>query len=242
MSTRIDTAMLLAAGFGKRMRPLTDTVPKPLVPLAGRPLIDWARDRMEKAGINRFVVNTHYLADRLDAHFADDPAVTLSREPDILETGGGVAKALPLLGEKPFVVANADAVWLDGPTPSVQRLIDAWDGRKMDALLLFQPTVAANDYGGAGDYFLDPNGLASRRREGEVAPYLFAGVQILSPKLFEGAPDGAFSLNTLYDKAEEKGRLRAIVHDGEWYHVGTPRALSEVEETISLGHTKSNTR
>ncbi len=242
MSTKIDTAMLLAAGFGKRMRPLTETVPKPLVPLLGRPLIDWARDRISGAGINRFVVNSHYLADALAAHFADDPAVTISHEPEILETGGGVTRALPQLGDKPFLVANADAVWLDGTSSAVGRLINAWDGRRMDALLLFQPVVSVQDYDGKGDYFLDPNGVATRRREGEVAPYIFAGVQILSPKQFDAMPEGRFSLNMLYDKAEERGRLRGIVHDGEWYHVGTPQALEETERVIAQGHTKSNTR
>ena len=242
MSAKVDTAMLLAAGFGKRMRPLTDRLPKPLVPLLGRPLIDWARDRVAGAGIKRFVVNTHYLAGKVEAHFAGDAAVTLSHEPDILETGGGVAKALPLLGAKPFLVANADAVWLDGTTSAVGRLIRAWDGRRMDALLLFQPTVSLNDYAGVGDYFLDPEGIATRRRGAEVAPYLFAGVQIFSPKLFEDAPEGPFSLNLLYDRAEARGRLRGIVHDGEWYHVGTLRALEETERVIALGHTKSNTR
>lgn len=247
MSEEIDRAMLLAAGFGKRMRPLTDDRPKPLVELCGTPLIDWAMARLDRQGIARIVVNAHYLAEKIEAHFADDARVTLSPEPEILETGGGVVKALPLLTDdgahdRPFFVINADAVWLDGTRPALERLARRWDPATMDALLLLHPTVATDDYDGQGDYHLEPDGRARRRTEHEIAPYLFAGVQILSPRLFEDAPAGAFSLNRLYDKAEAEGRLAGVVHDGEWYHVGTPQALAAAEEVIAGGHTKSNTR
>jgi MurNAc alpha-1-phosphate uridylyltransferase len=239
----IDTAMVLAAGFGKRMRPLTETVPKPLIPLCGTPLIDWTMARLRAAGVGHFVVNSHYLADRIEAHFAGAPDVTLSYEPEILDTGGGVRNALPLLGEGPFFAANADTVWLDGPVPAARRMAAAFDPARMDALLLLHPVATAGgDYAGPGDYALDPLGRAERRREHSVAPHLFAGLSVLTPALFDGAPAGAFSLNRVFDAAERAGRLHALVHDGEWYHVGTPAALEETESVIERGHTQANTR
>ncbi len=239
---RIDRAMVLAAGFGTRMRPLTDDRPKPLVRLCGKPLVDWAMAHLRAAGVSRFVVNAHYHADQIAAHFDGVPDVAVSREPEILDTGGGVAKALPLLGEAPFFVVNADAVWLDGVRPALDRLAEAWDPARMDALLLLQPAATIDDYTGAGDFHLDPTGRARRRTELEIAPYVFAGVQILSPRLFEAAPAGAFSLNRLYDAAEAEERLAGLVHDGEWYHVGTPAALDHAADVIERGHTRSNTR
>jgi MurNAc alpha-1-phosphate uridylyltransferase len=241
--SRIDTAMVMAAGFGKRMRPLTDTVPKPLIPLCGAPLIDWTMARLRAGGITRFVVNSHYLGDQIAAHFAGAADVTLSPEPDILETGGGAAKALPLLGDGPFLVANADTVWLDGTGSAVARMIDAFDPDRMDALLFLHPTVAAGgDYDGIGDYTLESDGRAVRRAEGRMAPYLLAGMYILSPSLFADAPKGKFSANVLFDAAQARDRLYGLVHDGEWYHVGTPEALEETQRIIERGHTKANTR
>lgn len=241
--TEIDTAMVLAAGFGKRMRPLTETTPKPLVRLCGKPLIDWTFERLRSAGLTRFVVNSHYLGDQIAAHFKTSEDVILSPEAEILDTGGGVANALPLLGDKPFMVANADTVWLDGPRPAAERMRAAFDPDRMDALLLLHPiATAGGDYAGPGDFHLDPTGLARRRVEHEVAPYLFAGLSVLTPTLFADAPDGAFSLVALFDKAAAAGRLHALVHDGEWYHVGTPEALAETQTVIELGHTASNTR
>ena len=241
--TDIDTAMVLAAGFGKRMRPLTETMPKPLVPLCGKPLIDWTFERLRAVKLTRFVVNSHYLGDQIAAHFHDALDVTLSPEADILDTGGGVANALPLLGKKPFFVANADTVWLDGPKPAAARMRDAFDPEAMDALLLLHPVATAGgDYRGVGDFFLDPTGHARRRAEQQVAPYLFAGLSILTPDLFDGAPEGAFSLVRLFEKAAASNRLFGLVHDGEWYHVGTPEALEETQTVIELGHTASNTR
>jgi MurNAc alpha-1-phosphate uridylyltransferase len=203
-------------------------------------------DRLDAQGVTRFVANAHYLADQIAAHFEGRPEVAISREAEILDTGGGVKKALPLLqgdeAARPFFVINADAVWLDGTRPALARLAEAWSADRMDALMLLHPTVATDDYEGAGDYHLDPDGRPRRRQEGEIAPFLFAGVQILSPRLFEGAPDGAFSLNRLYDRAQAAGRLAALVHDGEWYHVGTPDALAATEAVIERGHTKTNTR
>lgn len=239
----LDTAMVLAAGFGTRMRPLTDSTPKPLVPLCGKPLIDWTFDRLRAGQVRRFVVNSHYLPDQIENHFQTKTDVTLSHEAEILETGGGVKKALPLLGASPFFVANADIVWLDGIQPAVNRMRDAFDPDRMDVLLLLHPVATAGgDYAGPGDFHLDPSGIATRRAEQELAPFLFAGLSVLTPDLFDGTPDGPFSLNQIFNKASEAGRLFGIVHDGEWYHVGTPSALAETETVIEHGFTAANTR
>jgi MurNAc alpha-1-phosphate uridylyltransferase len=224
--------MVLAAGLGLRMRPITLTVPKPMVPVAGRTMLDRAIDHLRRAGIANLVVNTHWLADRIEDHLDGQPGITLSHEPEVLETGGGVAKALPLLGEGPFFVVNSDIIWTDGAHPALDRLMQAWDESRMDALLLVVPTSHAMGYEGDGDFFVDGDGRPRRRAPREVAPTLFSGVQILHPRLFEGAPSGKFSLNVLYDRAIEDGRLFALVHDGRWYHVGTPEALPEVEAAL----------
>jgi MurNAc alpha-1-phosphate uridylyltransferase len=230
---KIDTAMVLAAGLGTRMRPLTDDRPKPMVMLAGRTLLDRALDRLADAAVRRTVVNTHYFADVIHRHLAGRHGIVLSHEPDILETGGGVRRALPLLGDRPFFVVNSDAVWLDGPSPALARLSAAWDDARMDALLLLQPVGAAIGYSGRGDYHRAGGGTLRRRGASETAPYLFAGVQILHPRLFAGAPDGPFSLNLLYDAAQASGRLFGIEHDGEWFHVGTPEELARTEEYLA---------
>jgi MurNAc alpha-1-phosphate uridylyltransferase len=212
-----DTAMVLAAGFGKRLRPLTEETPKPLVKVAGRPLIDWVLDRLAEGGVKRAVVNTHWLGERIVEHLADR----------------SIKKALPLLGKGPFFSVNAKILWLDGKTNALHRLAEAWDDARMDALLLLQPTATAVGYDGVGDFVLDPLGTIRRRKEREVAPFLFSGIQLLHPRLFEGSPDGFFSLNLLYDRAIEAGRLHGLRHDGEWYHVSTPRQLTEVEERLA---------
>jgi MurNAc alpha-1-phosphate uridylyltransferase len=224
------------------MQPLTDARPKPLITLAGKTLIDRVLDQLKGAGVFRTVVNTHYLADMLEAQLAKREGIVISPEPDLLETGGGVKNALPLLGENKFFVVNSDAVWLDGPTRALDRMTHAWDDDEMDALLLFQRTVAVRGAAGRGDFFLDSEGYASRRQEPAVAPFLFAGVQILHPRLFENAPDGAFSLNVLYDHAQEAGRLHGIVHDGEWFHVGTPEQREIAEYEILRGNDAVNSR
>lgn len=227
--------MVLAAGLGTRMRPLTERVPKPMIEVAGHTLIDRALDHLVAAGVTRAVVNTHYKARLLERHLAGrkSPEIVISREDDLLDTGGGVKKALPYFGDEPFFVANSDALWLDGYRPALSRLVHAWNGRRMDALLLLHPTVAINAYQGLGDFFLDPEGPARRRCEDEVAPFVFAGVQILHPRLFRDAPEGRFSLNLLYDKAERAGRLYGIRHDGPWYHVGTPESIAQAEALIA---------
>ncbi len=227
-------AMVLAAGLGIRMRPLTDNLPKPLLEVAGRTMLDRALDHLDAAGIGNAVVNCHYLADMIEAHVAGraGPAISVSREDELLDTGGGVTKALSMLGAPAFYVANADIVWTDGVVPALDRLAAAWRDEEMDALLLLHPTNAAVGYAGAGDFSLQDNGRVRRRAPEETAPLVFTGVQILHPRLFTDAPAGAFSLNRLYDRAENEGRLHGIVHDGGWYHVGTPDSLKEADSRL----------
>ncbi|MGQ0675036.1 MAG: nucleotidyltransferase family protein [Rhodospirillales bacterium] len=221
-------AMVLAAGMGLRLRPITDKLPKPLIEIGGRALIDRALDRLEDAGVAEAVVNTHYMAEAVERHLArrKRPAVRFSREDELLETGGGVLKALDKLGAAPFYVVNSDIAWLDGPKPALERLADAWNDARMDALLLVNSAARAADYEGSGDFFMAPGGRLRRRKPGEIAPYVFCGVQLLHPRLFAGAKPGRFSLNLLYDRAEAAGRLYAVVHDGAWYHIGTPAGLA----------------
>jgi MurNAc alpha-1-phosphate uridylyltransferase len=229
-------AMVLAAGLGTRMRPLTDDRPKPLLELDGRSLLHHAMDRLGDAGIGNLVVNAHYYPDQVAAAVAAHrhPATVL-REQVLLETGGGVTAALPHLGNQPFAVVNGDAFWLDGPTPALLRLAAAFDPAEMDALLLLVRTSHVDGETGRGDFLLDPLGRARRPREREIAPYLFGGVQILSPALFEGAPAGPFSLNRIYDRAIEAGRLFGLVHDGAWFHLSTPRDLYRAETMLRAG-------
>lgn len=224
------TAMVLAAGFGKRMRPLTDTIPKPLLAVGGRTMLDRALDKAANAGVKKAVVNAHYLADKIADHVAGrtSPAIVVCHEKDILETGGGVLNALDDLGAAPFYVLNSDTVWDDGPTPALDRMAAAWDPARMDALLLLQPTVAAFGYGGKGDFHMDVEGRLTRRAENDIAPFVFTGNQILNPALFDGRTPGRFSLNAVYDRALETERLYGIRHDGAWYHVGTPDSLQRV--------------
>jgi MurNAc alpha-1-phosphate uridylyltransferase len=226
-----DVAMVLAAGLGKRMRPLTENMPKPLLPVAGRTLLDRVLDRLEELPVGRVVVNLHYFRDTMAAHLGGrrTPPIELSPEVDLLETGGGVKHALSKLGPRPFYAANADVLWLDGKVPALRRLARAWNDETMDALLLLHPAVSAIGYEGPGDYLIDPLGRLRRRRGNEIAPFIFAGVQILHPRLFAGSPDGRFSLNVVYDRAEAAGRLWGVRHDGLWFHVGTPEALAETE-------------
>ncbi len=228
--------MVLAAGLGTRMKPVTDTLPKPLIQVDGRPLIDHALDRLEAAGVTDAVVNTHHLADQVENHLGGrkKPKILFSPEKDLLDTGGGIAKALPLLGDKPFFAVNADAFLLNGPYDALTRLAGTWDEDAMDGLLLLHSTVEAYGYTGQGDFCADSGGLLTRRPETGVAPWLYTGIQILHPRLFSDPPQGAFSLNLLYDKAIEAKRLYGAVHDGEWFHVGTPEGLEKAENYMHL--------
>ncbi|MFT6580274.1 MAG: nucleotidyltransferase family protein [Alphaproteobacteria bacterium] len=242
MGIKINQAMVLAAGLGTRMRPLTDDRPKPLVSLNGITLLDRVLDHLKTQGVTKIVVNTHYRAAQIEAHISDRAEIVVSREPERLETGGGVLNALAEFGDNPFFVVNSDAVWLDGPTPTLARMARLWDGEAMDSLLLMHRMTLLLGESGIGDYFLSPLGEARRRAGADVAPYLFAGVQILHPRLFAGRAPGAFSLNQLYDKAQDATRLYGMVHDGEWYHVGTPSELRIAEHCIAHGDSFVNTR
>ncbi len=229
-------AMVLAAGLGLRLRPLTENLPKPLIPVAGSTMLDRALDHVERAGIGEAVVNCHYLADMIVDHLAGRaaPRIAISREQTLLDTGGGVARALPLLGAGPFAVINADIIWTDGPTGALATLESAWRDGAMDALLLLQPVGSATGYHGDGDFHRDDDGRLRRRDAGGAAPFVFTGVQFLHPRLFDHtSPGDAFSLNLLYDRAENAGRLHGAVHDGEWFHVGAPGALTEAEAGLA---------
>ncbi|GJD47636.1 N-acetylmuramate alpha-1-phosphate uridylyltransferase [Methylobacterium crusticola] len=235
-------AFVLAAGLGKRMRPITATVPKPLVEVAGRALIDHALDRIAECGIREAVVNVHYLADLMEAHLdrrRGGPAIVVSDERErLLETGGGVRKALPLLGEAPFLILNSDSFWLEGPRPNLRRLAAAWDPGRMDMLLLVASAATSLGYDGAGDFHMDGDGRLQRRAEREVAPFVYAGVAITKPGLFAGTPDGPFSLNLLFDRAIAAERLYGLRLDGQWLHVGTPEALAQAEERVRASATQ----
>ena len=229
-------AMVLAAGLGTRMRPLTDTMPKPLVKVAGRALIDHVLDRLADAHVARAVVNVHYLADMLVQHLASRtrPQVVISDERGLLlGTGGGVARALPQLGHAPFLLINSDTIWIDGPQPNLARLAEAFEPAAMDALLLLAPTTGSIGYDGRGDFTMTPDGRLHRRGEREVAPYVYAGAAILSHALFTNAPQGEFALTTLFERAAAQGRLHGLRLEGLWMHVGTPEAIAAAEAAIA---------
>jgi MurNAc alpha-1-phosphate uridylyltransferase len=231
------TAMVLAAGLGERMRPLTERMPKPLVPVAGKPLIDHVLDRLAAAGIERAVVNVHYLADMIERHVTgrSKPQIVISDErAALLETGGGVVKALPEIGSAPFVHINSDTIWIDGAKPNLERLAEAFDPAMMDALLLLAPVSTSIGYDGRGDFNIAPDGRLTRRGEREVAPFVYAGVAILRPELFKDAPSGAFSLTRLFDRAAAQGRLHGLRLEGVWMHVGTPGAITQAEAAIRM--------
>ncbi len=229
-------AMVLAAGLGLRLRPVTARLPKPLVEVAGRTLLDRVLDGLAAAGVTRAVVNTHYLDAMVARHVAGRtaPRITLSPEETLLETGGGIARALPHLGSAPFFAVNGDIAWRDGATPALGRLAGSWDESMMDALLLIHPVESASGYDGAGDYDIDDRGALRRRCGADSAPFVFTGIQILHPRLFAAAPAGPFSLVRLFDAAEAAGRLFGVVHDGDWFHVGTAQGLAAADS--SLGH------
>ncbi len=237
----LERAMVLAAGLGTRMRPLTDDRPKPLLPLAGRTLLDHALDRLAESGVQRAVVNAHWHADQIAAAVAGRslPAVTLQHEQALLETGGSVRLALPALGEAPFAVVNGDAFWLNGPTPALTRMAAAFDEAAMDGLLLLVRTAQIEGEVGFGDFLLDPLGKLRRPKEREIAPYLFGGVQILSPRLLADQPVERFSLNRVYDRAIAEGRLYGLVHDGVWFHLSTPADLKRAEDALRAGLTRA---
>jgi MurNAc alpha-1-phosphate uridylyltransferase len=233
-----DTAMVMAAGLGKRMRPLTATRPKPLIEVAGKALIDHVLDRLRAAGVPKIVVNVHYLADSLGAHLranASDFDLTISDERDLLlETGGGMVRAEPMIGADPFLVVNSDNFWLDGPADTLKLLASHWhDG--MDALLLLVPQARAGNHTGQGDFHMDAAGRLSRRKAGKVAPFVYTGIQMVSKRLLRDAPQGPFSTNILWDRAIEEGRCFGAVHHGLWFDVGTPASIKATERVLQNG-------
>jgi MurNAc alpha-1-phosphate uridylyltransferase len=232
--------MVLAAGLGKRMRPLTDHRPKPMISVAGIPLIDRGLDQLAAANIDRAVVNVHYLAAQIESHLVErqNPKIIISDERQaLLETGGGMAKALPLLGAGPFVLLNADSFWQDAGEPSLQSLIDRWDDTRMDILLLLADPATSIGFDGAGDFHLDAAGRLTRRSGDKQTAWVYTGVAIVHPRCFADAPDGAFSFNIQFDAAISKGRLFGQVLNGTWFHVGTPDAIGEAEAALAAGAT-----
>lgn len=235
--TKIETAMIMAAGLGKRMRPLTETRPKPMVEVAGKAMIDHCFDKLVEAGIAKAVVNVHYLADMLEAHLAAIPypiAIRISDErAQLMETGGGLVQAEPLIDEQNFLCINSDNLWTDGPTNSLLQLVENWDEDQMDGLLLLVPRASAHNYQGAGDFHLDDENRISRRLAGQEAPLIFSGIQLISKRLLRDAPSGPFSTNIFWERAIGEGRLFGLVHQGEWFEVGSPEAIAPTEAALA---------
>ncbi|EJM99928.1 nucleotidyltransferase family protein [Phyllobacterium sp. YR531] len=232
------TAMILAAGLGKRMAPITDTIPKPLVSVAGKPLIDWGLDALNVAGVQRAVVNVHYLASQLESHLANRklPAIRISDEREqLLDSAGGIIKALPDIGTEPFYVLNADTFWVDGARPNLVLLAKGWDDARMDILLMIAHTDQATGHTGsvAGDFTMSAEGQLQRLKPGETSPYIYAGAAIIHPRIFAGAPSGKVSLNRYFDEAIAADRLFGLPMDGIWLTVGTPGAIAEAEAAIA---------
>jgi MurNAc alpha-1-phosphate uridylyltransferase len=238
----IKQAMVLAAGLGTRMRPLTERTAKPLLPLGGRTLLDHALDRLAAMGVTRVVVNTHWQGELVQRHLnrrKTGPHIVLRPEATLLGTGGAVAAALAAgaLEDAPFYVVNGDSFWLDGPSPTLQRLTNDFDPAAIDALLLVYRTFQVHGDVGRGDFSVDPWGAMRRRREREVAPYLYAGLQLVTPALFANAPAAPFSVNVLWDRSIESGRIKALVHDGLWFHLSRPQDLSDAEVALHANET-----
>jgi N-acetyl-alpha-D-muramate 1-phosphate uridylyltransferase len=239
MGATLEAAMVLSAGLGTRMRPLTERLPKPLVPVAGKALIDHVLDRLAGAGIGHAIINVHHMADQLVAHLArrTAPRLSISDERDhLLDSGGGVLKALPQLGPGPFLIHNCDSIWTEGEAPNLARLAGCWDETTMDCLLLLAPATASIGYQGRGDFALDASGRIRRRGSDATVPYAFAGVSLAHSRLFDGAPSGSFSLNRPWDAAIARGRAFGIVLEGHWMHVGDPAAVAAAEGWLRSQH------
>jgi MurNAc alpha-1-phosphate uridylyltransferase len=230
------TAMIMAAGLGKRMRPLTATRPKPLIEVAGQSLLDHVLERLRNSGVKKVVVNVHYLASSVEAHLASRAnglEIVISDERDrLLETGGGLVKALPLIDCDPFLAVNSDNLWIDGPADTLRLLASQWDGERMDALLLLVPLARAQGHNGMGDFHMDRSGRLRRRERSHVAPFVYTGVQMVSKRLLREAPDGPFSTNILWDRAIDEGRCFGAVHHGLWFDVGTPSSIPITEAAL----------
>jgi MurNAc alpha-1-phosphate uridylyltransferase len=230
------TAMIMAAGLGKRMRPLTATRPKPLIEVNGKALLDHVLEKLGAAGVRKVVVNVHYLADALEAHLASRAhglEVVISDERQLLlETGGGLVQAAPLIDADPFLSLNSDNLWVDGPADTLKLLASHWDDSKMDALLLLVPLARALNHKGIGDFHMTRSGRLRRRDRSHVSPFVFTGIQMLSKRLLRDAPEGPFSTNILWDRAIEEGRCFGAVHQGLWFDVGTPKAIGLTEAAL----------
>jgi MurNAc alpha-1-phosphate uridylyltransferase len=230
------TAMIMAAGLGKRMRPLTATRPKPLIEVSGKALLDHVLEKLRAAGVEKVVVNVHYLADALEAHLASRDhglEVVISDERNqLMETGGGLIQALPLIDCDPFLALNSDNLWIDGPADTVKLLASQWDDARMDALLLLVPQARALNNKGMGDFHMDRTGRLRRRERSHVAPFVFTGIQMVSKRLLRDAPGGPFSTNVLWDRAIEEGRAFGAVHQGLWFDVGTPQSIPMTEAAL----------
>ena len=231
-----DKAMVFAAGLGTRMRPLTNTTPKPMIPVGGKPMLDHTLDRLAEVGVSTAIVNVHYLADQIEAHLATraKPRIVVSDErAKLLDQGGGVVKVLPLLGDAPFLMANTDALWIEGPTNNLGRLAQAWDGDRMDALLLVAPSATSIGVDWSGDFLMDAQGRLSKRPEREVAPFVYTGVGLIKPQVFAGETREVFRLAPILFDAAAKGRLYGVRLEGQWLHVGTPEAIGEAEQALA---------
>ena len=232
-----DTAMVMAAGLGTRMRPLTASKPKPLIEVAGKPLLDHVLDRLRAAGVKKVVVNVHYLADAVEAHLSTRPHglnIAISDERSLLlETGGGLVKAAPLVDSDPFLAINSDNLWIDGPADTLKLLASHWDSGRMDALLLLVPQARAMNHRGLGDFHMDRTGRLRRRGRSRVAPFVYTGIQMVSKDLLKDAPEGAFSTNLLWDRAIAAGRCYGAVHQGLWFDVGNPQAIRATEQVLA---------
>lgn len=236
MSANITRAMIMAAGFGTRMRPLTNKIPKPLVKVQGRALIDHVMDRLVEAGVKAIVVNIHYMGNQIKAHVEKrkDVEIIISDETDtILDSGGGIFKALPHFKGEPFYHANADTVWVEGASHALPRLNAAWNPKEMDALMLLASTVTTVCYDGRGDFMMDSEGRLSRVPEGRISPFVWMSMEILHPRLFDSVQPGKFSINPLWDKAIAKGRLFGQRLDGVWMHIDRPEAVTQSEEYLA---------
>jgi N-acetyl-alpha-D-muramate 1-phosphate uridylyltransferase len=233
---KVDTAMVMAAGLGTRMRPLTDHIPKPLVQVAGKPLIEHALDKLRLAGVNRAIVNVHYLPEQVEAylaHHASDLELEISDERALLmETGGGLVQALPMIDANPFYCVNSDAIWTDGVVDALTRLAGHWDEERMDGLLLLVPRERAFNHNGKGDFFLDEEERPVRRGSADSAPFVYTGIQLLSHAFLSDAPSGPFSTNILWDRAIAKGRLFGMAHIGDWFDIGSPEAIAPTEAAL----------
>lgn len=229
-------AMVLAAGYGQRMRPLTDTRPKPLIEVRGKPLIDYGLDRLRAAGVSKIVINVHHLPEQIEAWSQQHKAIHIEisdERQELLDTGGGVAKALPLLGDAPFLVINSDSIWIDGAEPALGRLLHTWNDTAMDCLLLLCHLDRTVGYDGRGDFVLSDDGRVARRTSSDAGAMVYSGAYLVHPRLFQHAPSGKFSMNVLWDMAIREGRLSGIAHTGKWIHVGTPDAIAKAERALA---------